>query len=73
MNKDDLPKWIFSFFLLTVNIIWAGFCVWITYKAYNELKAVDVLAAAGANVLLGALINWTGNVVQFWFRRAKPQ
>ena len=71
--NDEKFKQVYSFFVLGVTIGWAVFCVWITYRACAELQAVDVLASAGANVLLGALINWVGNVNQFWFRRAKPE
>lgn len=70
---DDKFKQIYSLFILTVTIGWAVFCVWITYQAVSNLQATDVLASAGANVLLGALINWCGNVNQYWFRRAKPE
>ena len=66
-------KQIYSFVLLGATILWAGFCVWITYKACAEKQVVDILASAGANVLLGALINWNGNINQFWFRKAKPE
>ncbi len=70
---DDKFKQIYSFFVLATTVLWAVFCVWITYRAASELQAVDVLASAGANVLLGALLNWSGNVNQYWFRRSKPQ
>ena len=70
---DERFKQYYSFVLLIITILWAGFCVWITYKACLILQAVNILAAAGANVLLGALINWNGNVIQHWFRKAKPE
>jgi len=71
MNSDTF-KHIYSVLLLLLTIGWAAFCVWITYRAATQLQAADVLVSAGANVLLGALINWNGNVNQFWFRKAKP-
>jgi len=66
----DRFKYIYSILLLVLTLAWAGFCVWITYRAVTQLLPADVLVSAGANVLLGALINWTGNVNQYWFRKA---
>mgnify|MGYP001568334439 CR=1 FL=1 len=71
--NDEQFKQIYSFVILGITTLWAGFCVWITYKACTEKQIVDILASAGANVLLGALINWNGNINQFWFRKAKPK
>ncbi len=71
--EGDKFKQVYSFFVLAITVLWAAFCVWITYRAVSELQATDVLASAGANVLLGALLNWCGNINQYWFRRAKPQ
>jgi len=72
MNSERFKQY-YSFILLGVTILWSGFSVWITYRAVSLLVATDILAAAGANVLLGALINWNGNVIQHWFRKAKPE
>jgi len=63
----------YSIILLLLTIVWASFCVFITYFAVADKSTPDILASAGANVLLGALINWMGNVNQFWFRKAKPK
>lgn len=71
MDGDNF-KYVYSIVLLVLTIGWAAFCVWITYKAASQLQAADILASAGANVLLGALINWAGNVNQYWFRKSKP-
>ena len=71
--NDDTFKHVYSFALLLFTVGWAAFCVWITYRAAVQLQVVDILASAGANVLLGALINWSGNINQYWFRRSKPQ
>ena len=65
-------KQIYAFVNLGLMLAWAGFCVWITFQAVASKLATDVLAAAGANLLLGALIAWNGNINQFYFRKAKP-
>ena len=72
MNSDKF-KYVYSLILLALTVGWAAFCVWITYRAAIQLQVVDILASAGANVLLGALINWAGNVNQYWFRKSKPE
>ncbi len=68
---DSKFKFTYSILLLLLTIGWAGFCVWATYRAMDTLKDGDIIMAAGTGVLLGALINWTGNVNQYWFRKAK--
>ena len=71
--NDEQFKQRYSVILLAVTIAWAAFCVVLTYLAASQKSTPDILASAGANVLLGALINWMGNVNQFWFRKAKPK
>lgn len=70
---DENFKHVYSILLIILTIGWAAFCVWITYQALENLKVSDILTMAGSNVLLGALITWTGNVNQFWFRKSKPE
>jgi hypothetical protein len=70
--KDEQFKQVYAFVNLGITVIWAGFCVWITYQAVVSKLTVDILVSAGANALLGALIAWNGNIVQFFFRKAKP-
>ena len=70
--NDEQFKQRYSIVLLVLTLLWASFCVFITYRAITEQGTADILVTAGANVLLGALINWMGNVNQFWFRKAKP-
>ena len=69
--KDESFKQLYAFVNLGITVIWAGFCVWITYRAVMSKLAVDILVSAGANTLLGALIVWNGNINQFFFRKAK--
>lgn len=66
-------KWRFAFFVVAVTVGWAAFTVWITWRAVCMANTPDIIGAAGAGVLLGAMINWAGNIVQFYFRRAKPE
>ena len=72
MNAE-IFKGIYALVLLIISILWAGLSVWLTYQALLDKLTVDILAAAGANVLLGALIGWNGNIVQHYFRKAKPE
>lgn len=72
MNAE-IFKGIYALVLLIISILWAGLSVWITYQALLDKLTVDILAAAGANVLLGALIGWNSNIVQHYFRKAKPE
>jgi hypothetical protein len=67
-----LFKQRFSFFVLGVTIGWAVFSVIITKNALEQPTPSSVLEASGVNVLLGAMINWCGNVIQNWFRKSKP-
>jgi hypothetical protein len=66
----DRFKYVYSILLLLVSVGWGSFCVWITYKAVMERLTIDIIAAAGASVLLGALIKMLGDVNQYWFRKA---
>jgi len=67
-------KWLYTFFLLIVTLGWAVFLVFIVWDALTfGPEPVDVVAAAGVGVLLGALIAWNGNVNQFWFRKKSPE
>jgi hypothetical protein len=70
--NDEKFKQVYAFVNLGITVIWGAFCVWITFQAVASKLTVDILASAGANALLGALIVWHGNIVQFFFRRAKP-
>jgi len=73
MDLDDKMKWRLAFFILAVTVGWAVFAVLMTWRAMQSAAAVDILVASGVNVLLGAMINWSGNVVQYYFRRKKPE
>ena len=71
--QDSKFKQLYAFVSLSVTIIWAAFCVWMTYRAVTDKAAVDILGTAGVNVLLGAMIAWNGNINQYFFRKAKPE
>lgn len=60
-------KWIYTFVLLSALIGWAMFLVFIVKGAVTAPEPVDVIAAAGVGVLLGALIVWNGNINKHWF------
>lgn len=71
MNDEEF-KQKYAFVNLGVMIAWGLFCAWITYRAAVSKLVIDILTSAGVNVLLGAMIVWHGNIVQFFYRRAKP-
>ncbi len=71
--QDEKFKQIYAFVSLVITLLWAAFCVWMTYRAVMDKVTTDILAASGANVLLGALLVWNGNVNQFYYRKAKPE
>ena len=66
--KVDM-RWLFTFTLLGATVGWAVFTVLIVQDAMAQPNSANVLESAGAGVVTGALVSWTGNVVQFWFRK----
>lgn len=66
-------KQLYALMLLGVTILWAVFCVWLTYRALAQGGEVNIIAAAGADFLLGSLATWDSLVVQHYFRKAKPE
>lgn len=66
---DKNFKHTFSIGLLIATVAWAVFCVYMTYRAIVFQSDTDIIGLAGASVLLGAMINWMGNVNQYWFRK----
>ena len=68
MGVDRL-KWLFTFTLLGATMGWAVFTVVIVKDAMAMPNSANVLESAGAGVVTGALVAWTGNVVQYWFRK----
>jgi hypothetical protein len=69
---DPKFKQIYAFVNLGVTILWAAFCVLITYTAAITKDTLNILAAAGADTFLGAMIVWNGNINQFFYRK-KPE
>ena len=70
--QDQSFKQFYTILLLVLTIMWAAVCVWVTLEAIETKGVVNILAAAGANELLGALIVLNVNVNQHWFRKGKP-
>lgn len=66
-------KHAYSFALLALTFLWAVFCVVVTWWAVRSLNAASIIAAAGCDTLLGALISWNALVIQHWFRKATPE
>lgn len=72
MTDDRFKHW-YSFAVLFLTVAWAVFTVWITFKAIATLDVAEVVTASGANLLMGALIVWNGNINQFYFRKRPSQ
>lgn len=70
--KGDLPKWVYTFFLLIATLWWARFLVVVVREAIAQPNAERILGVAGVGVLLGALITWNGVTNTYWFRK-KPK
>lgn len=70
--KNSNFKHAYAFTLLLMTFLWALFCVWMTGLAIKNLNSLNVIAAAGCDTLLGALVTWNALVIQFFFRKAGP-
>ena len=58
--------------VLGITTGWAVFGVLITARAMQNPTADGILQAAGMGVVIGALLAWSANVVQFYFRKSDP-
>jgi len=72
MSLGDKFKWLYSFALLVITMIWAAFCVATVVQNMNYPTAEGILGASGTGILLGALITWNAQIVTFWFRKKAP-
>ena len=68
--KGDRPKWAFTFTLLALTIAWAVFCVLLVKSIMSNPTSSGVIETAGVTGLLGAMIGWNANVIQYWFRKS---
>ncbi len=66
-NTKEKMKWLYTFYLFTITMLWAAFLVWFVWNASAAPQPVDMLAASGVGVLLGALLSWNANVNKHWF------
>ncbi|MFA5151715.1 MAG: hypothetical protein WC554_04050 [Clostridia bacterium] len=71
--KSNNFKHVYSILLLVLTFMWALFCVWITWLATQTLNQANIIAAAGSDALLGALISWNALIIQHYFRKATPE
>ena len=69
LDKDSKFKRIYSYLMLVVLLAWGAGNIYTVYRAIDLKTSVDILAAAGASAITGALIAWNGNIVQYWFRK----
>lgn len=69
--SDQSFKQLFTFILFMATVLWAIFSVYVTAAALDG-GADNVMAAAGVDTFLGALLSWNVLTIQHWFRRAKP-
>jgi len=72
MNGDTF-RFIYALLLLLLTVGWGVFCVWMTYKATIDLEPVQIVVAAGASSLLGALCVWDALVVKYYFEAKKAR
>lgn len=66
-------KHAYAFILLGLTFLWACFCVWVTWQAIQVPTATGVIAAAGCDTLMGALIAWNALIIQHYFRKSTPE
>lgn len=67
--KSENFKHAYAFVLLVFTILWVMFCVGITYLGLKTMNVATIIVSAGADVFLGALIVWNGNINQHYFRK----
>ena len=68
-NQTFKEKFTEKLFFTTVA--WAVFCAILTGIAIIWENTSNILVAAGADTLLGALVSWNVITIQYWFRK-KP-
>ena len=73
MSRGDIPKWIYTFTLLVATLWWARFLVLTVKGVITQPTELGIIEVAGVGVLLGALLSWNANIVQYWFRKAPPK
>lgn len=67
-------KWVYTFVMLFATIGWGVFTVMIVRDAALKIEnqtitQIDLISAAGASGLMGALIGWNSLIIQHWFRK----
>ncbi len=73
MNNADNHKLLLALLLVLFTAGWAYFTVYATAQALETLKVTNIIGAAGANQVLGALLTLDTLVYQHYFRKAKPE
>jgi len=68
-EKDSKFKRFYSYLMLVILLTWGAGNVYAVFRAISIKSEIDILAAAGASAITGALIAWNGNIVQYWFRK----
>ena len=66
---NETMKWLYSFVILLLTVAWGFFSVYMTWNAVIAKTEVSIMSAAGADVLMGALLTWNGQIVTHWFRK----
>ena len=67
--KGDLPKWLYTFFLLVATLWWARFLVSVVRQTIAQPTGDKIIEVAGVALFLGALITWNGVTNTYWFRK----
>lgn len=73
MNSADNHKLLLALLLLLFTAGWGFFTVTITAEALAKLNVTNIIGAAGANQVMGALLTLDTLVYQHYFRKAKPE
>jgi uncharacterized membrane protein len=71
--KSNNFKHVYAILLLMLTFLWACVCMWVTWKAISSPTDGTILAAAGVDTLLGALISWNALIIQHYFRKSTPE
>ncbi len=70
--KGDNMKWLYSFILLGVTLVWSVFLVLIIRNAVGSPTPAGIIAAAEVGGLEGFLISGNMLIIQYWFRKKGP-
>jgi hypothetical protein len=71
--KNESFKQLMMVALLFLTVGWAVFVVLFAHHTMLGKEDLDILSLTGASGVLGALISWTADIKQFFFRKDKGE